>query len=69
MKNDPLSDVRSIRRQISRQCHDRAEEVFDYYEHAQMRLKATGKYTFVNRHQDASGTILSPKPFEVADLE
>ncbi len=48
MANDALSEIRSIRRQISRECNDQPDKVFDYYQGIQERLKASGKFTFVN---------------------
>ena len=49
MTNDPLTDIRFIRRQISEECNDQPESVFDYCQQNQERLKASGKFTFLTR--------------------
>ena len=48
MADDELAAVRSIRRDISKQCGDDPQRVFDYYEDAQRRIKESGRYEFVN---------------------
>ena len=48
MANDALTEIRAIRREISCECNDQPEKVFDYYEKVQNRLKASGNFTFVN---------------------
>ena len=67
MTNDELADIRSIRRQISRECNGQSEEVFDYYEDEQKRLKATGKFTFVNKRMDAANTGHSSERSDTAE--
>ena len=47
MADDELAAVRSIRRDISKECGDDPERVFDYYEDEQSRIKESGKYKFV----------------------
>jgi hypothetical protein len=49
MENDPLHEVRSIRRKISQQCNDDPQKVFEYYLKHQEESKKSGKYQFVNR--------------------
>jgi len=49
MEIDPMREIRTIRRQISEECGNDPEKVFDYYETRQDQLKATGKYTFVTK--------------------
>ena len=44
--DNDLVDVRSIRQEISRHCLDRPEEVLDFYQEAQDRLKAQGTFAF-----------------------
>ena len=46
MEIDPMREIRRIRRQISEECGNDPEKVFDYYQSRQEQLKATGKYTF-----------------------
>lgn len=48
MADDELAAVRSIRRDISKECGGDPERVFDYYEDAQGRIKNSGRYDFVN---------------------
>ena len=47
MEIDPMREIRAIRRQISEECGNDPEKVFDYYQSRQDQLKATGKYRFV----------------------
>jgi hypothetical protein len=47
MEIDPMREIRKIRRQISEECGNDPEKVFDYYQSRQEQLKVTGKYTFV----------------------
>ena len=49
MEPDPLREIRDIRRQISLECDNDPEKVFDYYVAHQEKMKATGKYKFVSR--------------------
>ena len=49
METNPLQEIRAIRRQISEECGNDAEKVFDYYQTRQDQLKATGKYKFVTK--------------------
>jgi len=48
MADDELAAVRSIRREISKECGGDPDRVFDYYEEAQRRIKESGQYEFVN---------------------
>ena len=48
MKPDPLNEVRSIRRTISKECDDDPKKVFEYYLNHQEESKRSGKYRFVN---------------------
>jgi hypothetical protein len=54
MPNDPLKEIRSIRRQISKECHDDPDKVFDFYQQIQDEMKATGKYKFVNESMETA---------------
>ena len=56
MAADELAAVRSIRRDISKQCGGDPDRVFDYYEDVQRRIKESGRYKFVNE------PIRSPTP-------
>ena len=47
MERDPLREIRDIRRQISLECNDDPEKVFDYYIAHQERMKSTGGFKFV----------------------
>lgn len=47
METDPLNEVRSIRRMISRECNNDPKKVFEYYLKHQEESKRTGKYRFV----------------------
>ncbi|MGB6042769.1 MAG: hypothetical protein WBF93_06385 [Pirellulales bacterium] len=49
MEPDPLREIRDIRRQISVECDNDPEKVFDYYVAHQEKMKATGKYKFVSK--------------------
>jgi hypothetical protein len=49
MQPDPLREIRDIRRQISLECGNDPEKVFDYYVAHQEKMKATGKYKFVSK--------------------
>ena len=49
MEPDPLREIRDIRRQISLECDNDPEKVFDYYVAHQEKMKASGKYTFVTK--------------------
>ena len=49
MEIDPMREIRAIRRQISEECGNDPEKVFDYYQSRQDQLKATGKYRFVTK--------------------
>ena len=59
MEIDPMREIRRIRRQISDECGNDPEKVFDYYQSRQEQLKATGKYTFAT-------TPLATVPAELA---
>ena len=47
MEIDPMREIRRIRHQISEECGNDPEKVFDYYQTRQEQLKATGKYKLV----------------------
>ena len=49
METDPLREIRDIRRQISKECGDDPEKVFEYYLAYQERMKSTGKFKFVTQ--------------------
>ncbi len=49
MEPSPLQEIRKIRHQISAECGNDPEKVFDYYQTRQAQLKATGKYSFVTK--------------------
>ena len=49
METDPMREIRTIRRQISEECGNDPERVFDYYQTRQDQLKATGEYKFVTK--------------------
>ncbi len=57
MANDPLNDVRSVRRAISSECGDQADKVFDYYQRVQERMKQSGRYKFVNTRMEKVHTV------------
>ena len=48
MEIDPLNEVRSIRRLISKECNDDPQKVFEFYQRHQEESKRSGKYQFVN---------------------
>ena len=48
MVDDELTAVRTIRRDISKECGGDPERVFDYYEDVQSRIKESGRYEFVS---------------------
>jgi hypothetical protein len=48
METDPLSEVRKIRREISKECNDDPKKVFEYYLKHQEESKRSGKYRFVS---------------------
>ncbi len=52
MEPDPLREIRDIRRQISKECGDDPEKVFDYYMAHQEKMKSTGKFKFVTKPMD-----------------
>ena len=49
MEPDPLREIRAIRRQISQECDDNPDKVFDFYLAHQEKMKATGKSRFVSK--------------------
>jgi hypothetical protein len=49
METDPMREIRMIRRQISEECGNDPEKVFDYYQVRQEQLKATGRYQIVTK--------------------
>ena len=52
MQIDPMREIREIRRQISEECGNDPDKVFDYYQARQEELRATGKYKFVSKPLD-----------------
>ncbi len=48
MADDELAAIRSIRREISRECGEDPDRVFDYYQDVQKRIKESGCYEFVD---------------------
>lgn len=66
MEPNPLSEIRNIRRQISRECGDDLDSVLDYYVAQQEKMKASGAYDFVVKPapsgpaQTASGQRAEP---------
>ena len=49
MEPDPLREIREIRRQISMECDNDPEKVFDFYMAYQEKMKSTGKFKFVTK--------------------
>lgn len=64
MANDPLNDVRSIRRTISSECGDDPEKVFEYYRKHQEEMKRSGQFRFVH---DRRETVPSARATEQTD--
>jgi len=64
MANDPLNDVRSIRRAISSECGDDPEKVFEYYRKHQEEMKRSGQLRFVH---DRTETVPSARTTEQTD--
>ncbi len=48
MADDELAAIRSIRRDISHECGDDLDRVFDYYLDVQGRIKKSERYEFIN---------------------
>ncbi len=69
MLNDPLHDIRSIRRKISEECSHLPEKVFDYYQQVQERLKASGKFTFVKQQLETANAVHVTKQNAEPDRE
>lgn len=49
MEPEPLREIRDIRRQISKECGDDPEKVFDFYMAHQEKMKSTGKFKFATK--------------------
>ncbi|MFN0198664.1 MAG: hypothetical protein ACKVT0_18100 [Planctomycetaceae bacterium] len=62
MPNNPLNDVRAVRREISSECGNRADKVFDYYQSFQDKLKQAGRYQFVNTPLETIPTVPAKEP-------
>jgi len=60
---------RRIRRQISEECENDPERVFDYYQSRQEQLKATGKYTFVTSPLVTASAALATEQIAEPDRE
>jgi len=69
MEIDPMREIRRIRRQISEECGNDPEKVFDYYQSRQEQLKATGKYTFVTRPLVTVSAALATEQGDEPDRE
>ena len=52
MTTDPLKDVRTVRRQISDECDNQPDKVFDFYQSFQERMKQTGRFKFINTRME-----------------
>ena len=59
MEPDPLRQIRDIRRQISKECGDDPEKVFDYYMTHQQKMKSTGKFKFVTKPMDRAPATMA----------
>ncbi len=64
MEINPMREIRMIRRQISEECGNDSEKVFDYYQTRQDQLRATGKYKFVTK---PLGTVQAALATEQSD--
>ncbi len=54
MANDPLNDVRSVRRAIANECGGDPERVFEFYRKHQDEMKLSGRFQFIDsRMKDA----------------
>lgn len=69
MEIDPMREIRDIRRQISNECGNDPEKVFDYYQARQDELKATGRYTFVSKPLDAAPAGLATEQSDAPKRE
>ncbi len=47
MADNELADIRAVRRNISEECGEDLDRVFEYYEEVQNRVKKTGRYEFI----------------------
>ena len=62
METDPLNEVRSIRRMISKECNDDPKKVFEYYLNHQEESKRSGKYRFVTTALEGVPTAQVTEP-------
>jgi len=62
MEPDPLREIRDIRRQISKECGDDPDKVFDYYRAHQEQMKSTGKFKFVTKPMGRVPAALTTEP-------
>ena len=64
MEIDPMREIRNIRRQISEECGNDPEKVFDYNQARQEELRATGKYKFVTKPLDVQAGLATEQTDE-----
>lgn len=57
MTEDPLQEVRSIRRTISTECANEPSKVLEYYRQHQEATKRTGKSQFVSDRPPGATSI------------
>jgi hypothetical protein len=64
MKPDPAIDkIREVRRKISAECGHDAQQLFAHYKEMEERLRADGKYRFIEADEVApETTVLNDKP-------
>lgn len=53
MANDPLNDVRSVRRTISAECGHDPEQVFDFYRKHQEEARQSGRFHFITARMES----------------
>ena len=65
---EEIERIRQVRRRISSQCGDDPSRLVEYYRQVSARLRATGKYKFVqpapNPAQPTKGLLLREEPRE-----
>jgi hypothetical protein len=52
MANDPLNDVRGVRRAIVNECGGDPEKVFEYYRNHQEQIKRSARYQFIDSRME-----------------
>lgn len=57
MRNDPLKDVRDVRRKISSECGDDPDRIFAFYRRHQSETKRSGQFQFVNSRVENIHTV------------